>query len=124
MYNPYFTQMLNPAYLDILDCPYLNYAKSPTDVNNTPDISSPCTVPEQNVSGFIDSLKYDWESLPDDIKTEYYNKLNQLLDEVNKKPSIEKFTEKMETTYPIILSISIIVLIVLVVAGIYVFSRK
>jgi hypothetical protein len=116
--------MLNPAYLDILDCPYLNYAKSPNDINNTPDVTSKGTVPEQNVSGFIDSLKYDWESLPDDIKVEYYNKLNQLLDEVSKKPSIEKFTEKMENNTQILTIISIIVLGALIVYGIYVFSQK
>ena len=123
MYNPYFTQMLNPAYLDILDCPYLNYAKSPTDVDNTPDITSTCTVPEQNVSGFIDSLKYDWDALPQDVKNEYYNKLNQLLDEVNKKPMTEKFTEDMKNTDQIVI-ISIIVVIALILGGMYIFNRK
>ena len=62
-YNPYFTQMLNPAYLDVLDCPYLNYAKSPEE--SSVESKKQCsTVPEQNVSNFIDALKYDWESLP------------------------------------------------------------
>lgn len=98
LYNPYFTQMLNPAYLDVLDCPYLNYAKSPEEsgIESKPSHS---TLPEQNVSNFIDSLKYDWESLPKATKDEYYSKLAELM---QNKQSVENFEDSspINTDYP------------------------
>lgn len=110
LYNPYFTQMLNPGYLDILDCPYLNYAKSPSDVSNVPDFKTQhVSVPEQNVSNFIDSLKYDWESLPQSTKDEYYTKLSQMLET---KQIVENFDDESEnsinTDYPHEMTIYII----------------
>jgi hypothetical protein len=110
LYNPYFTQMLNPAYLDVIDCPYLNYARSPSDVSNLPEIKKQhVTVPVQNVSNFIDSLKYDWESLPQATKDEYYAKLHQML---QTKPLVENFDSENETSintdYPHEMSIYII----------------
>ena len=98
LYNPYFTQMLNPAYLDVIDCPYLNYAKAPSQINDKNIKKQFSTVPEQNVSDFIDSLKYDWESLPKATQEEYYNKLSQMLN----KATIENFDDitDINTAYP------------------------
>ena len=89
LYNPYFTQMLNPAYLDVIDCPYLNYSKSQEEssIESKPSHS---TIPEQNVSNFIDSLKYDWESLPKATKDEYYSKLAEL---IQNKHSVENLED-------------------------------
>lgn len=110
LYNPYFTQMLNPAYLDVIDCPYLNYAKSPINADITGDKERNVTVPEQNVSNFIDSLKYDWESLPDETKQEYYTKLSEMLES---KYMVENFenTSDINTDYPHEMSIYVIYLL-------------
>ncbi len=77
-FNPSFDQIVNPGYLDILDCPYLNYAKAPTELDHTPE-HKPQSVPQANVSDFIDGLEIEWETLPDDIKHEYYQKLSEML---------------------------------------------
>jgi len=90
--------MLNPAYLDVLDCPYLNYAKNPEE--SKIESKKPCsTIPEQNVSNFIDALKYDWESLPKATKDEYYAKLAEL---IQNKQSVENFEDSspINTDYP------------------------
>lgn len=98
MYNPYFTQMLNPAYLDVLDCPYLNYAKNPEDTSV--ELKKQClTVPEQNVSDFIDSLKYDWEALPKATKDEYYSKLAEIIQANSVSENFEDSTP-INTDYP------------------------
>lgn len=98
LYNSYFTQILNPAYLDVLDCPYLNYAKNPEE--SSIETKKQCsTVPEQNVSDFLDSLKHDWESLPEATKDEYYFKLAQMMQD---KHITENFEESptINTDYP------------------------
>ena len=98
LYNPYFTQLLNPVYLDIIDCPYLNYAKSP-EVSSVETKKQCSTVPEQNVSDFIDALMYDWESLPEATKKEYYAKLAEM---IQNKNVIENFEDSspINTDYP------------------------
>lgn len=88
LYNPYFTQMLNPGYLDIIGCPYLNYAKNP-EVALIESNDSRITVPEQNVSNFVDSLKYDWESLPKETQDEYYSALTKFMEHKNIKENLE-----------------------------------
>lgn len=99
LYNPYFTQILNPAYLDVIECPYLNYTKSPSDID-TPDLKKQCsTVPEQNVSDFIDALKYDWESLPKATKDEYYSKLAEMMQDKNVTENFEGYNA-INTAYP------------------------
>lgn len=109
LYNPYFTQMLNPAYLDVLDCPYLNYAKSPLDVNDRSVLRKRCsTVPEQNVSDFIDALKYDWESLPKKTKDEYYAKLAEM---IHNKNIVENFEDSKPDNTLYIVYFLIIILI-------------
>lgn len=122
MFNPYFTQMLNPAYLDVIDCPYLNYAKTPSPVNETP--TKQCaTVPEQNVSDFIDALKYDWESLDDETKKEYYNKMSQLM----KNNVVENFEDStsINTAYPHEMSAFIIyILIILGLLMYFLFNKR
>jgi len=104
LYNPYFTQMLNPAYLDVLDCPYLNYAKSPGDEPADDEHKKThTTVPEQNVSDFLDALKYDWESLPKNVKDKYYSKLTDMINskDSSKKPRTENFEgSSINTAYP------------------------
>lgn len=98
LYNPYFTQMLNPAYLDVIDCPYLNYAKNPEE--SSIESNKQCsTVPEQNVSDFLDSLKYDWESLPKATKEEYYSKLAQMLQDKSVIENFENLTPTINTNY-------------------------
>lgn len=98
LYNPYFTQMLNPAYLDVLDCPYLNYAKNPEE--SIIESKKQCsTLPEQNVSDFIDALKYDWEALSNETRDEYNSKLAEL---IQNKHIVENFEESspINTAYP------------------------
>jgi len=77
-FNPSFDQIVNPGYLDILDCPYLNYTKAPTELDHIPE-HKPRSVPQTNVSDFIDGLESEWETLPEDLKHEYYNKLAEML---------------------------------------------
>lgn len=97
-YNPYFKQMLNPAYLDVLDCPYLNYTKN-REESSIGSKKLDVTVPEENVSNFVDALKLDLESLPKATKDEYYYKLAELL---QNKQSVEKFEDSspINTAYP------------------------
>ena len=51
------------------------------------------------MSNFIDPLKYDWESLPQETKDEYYSKLAEL---IQNKQSVEKFEDSspINTDYP------------------------
>lgn len=114
MFNPYFTQMLNPAYLDVIDCPYLNYAKTPTEIDKPIPEVKKYNVPEENVSNFIDSLKYDWESLPQEIKDEYYFKLNELLNNENKtrKVLLKENLKENFSNWDIIFLILIITIVI------------
>ena len=77
-FNPSFDQIVNPGYLDILDCPYLNYVKAPTELDHVPE-HKPRSVPQANVSNFIDGLESEWETLPEDLKHEYYQRLSEML---------------------------------------------
>ena len=122
LYNPYFTQMLNPAYLDVLDCPYLNYARSPDEIRG--ETKKQClTVPEQNVSDFIDSLKYDWESLPKATKDEYYSKLAEMIQD---KRVIENFEDStpINTDYPSEFTLYIVYLLTIIGFVVYFLNFK
>lgn len=117
LYNPYFTQMLNPAYLDVLDCPYLNYA--PNREESSIESKKPhLTVPEQNVSNFIDSLELDLESLPKETRDEYYSKLAEL---IQNKQSVENFEDSspINTAYPH--EFALYILYFLIIIGIVVY---
>lgn len=67
-HNPYFKQ-LNPAYVDIIGCPYLNYAKNP----DASSIESYSTVSEKNVSESESSEKTRTIENLTSINTDYHN---------------------------------------------------
>ena len=91
-FNPFFAQALNPAYVDVIDCPYLNYAKAPKYVKD--EIPKPISLPEQNISGFMNSLKYDYDALPYSLKKQYEEELKKFLNDSNNKDFI---VEKMDS---------------------------
>ena len=93
-------------------CPYLNYAKSPEEshIESKPSRS---TIPEQNVSDFIDSLKYDWESLPNATKDEYYSKLAKLIQNKHLVENLED-SPPINTNYPNEFTLYIVYLLTIV----------
>ena len=81
-----FDKIVNPAFLDILDCPYLNYVKAPTELDR--------------VSGYIDG-EDGWNALPENSKREYIKTLSKMVkndssesDEINKKNMVENYPNK------------------------------
>ena len=129
-FNPSFDQIVNPGYLDILDCPYLNYAKAPTELDHTPK-HKPQSVPQANVSDFIDGLESEWETLPDDLKHEYYQKLSAMLshksynvthtqpNEVIRRHAVENYTDDDDTDKNPGLNLLLIIVIIVVIAIIW-----
>lgn len=111
-FNPFFAQALNPAYVDVLDCPYLNYAKAPKYVKD--EIPKPMSLPEQNVKGFINSLKYDYDALPNSVKEEYQKELKKFLnsDKIEDDTGVEKLSE--ESSVLLIQIIFIVISLVIV----------
>jgi hypothetical protein len=94
-YNPYFSQIVNPAYVDIIDCPYLNYEKNTLNYEKTSEHIDKedkiMTLPEENVSGFINSLKHDWDTLSPDVKQEYNDKLKTLINESHETEHLKSY---------------------------------
>jgi hypothetical protein len=100
--NNNFINLANPAYLDSIGCDYLNYARAP---NTTPDYydqgswcgTEGCLLPEENIKGFVNTVKYTFDSMDEPSKDEFRKRLSEaLLLKADKKKEV-KFEEKVET---------------------------
>lgn len=112
MFNPYFTEIVNPAYVDVVDCPYLNYAKSPSPIENQVEPNNKYKVPDTNVKAFIDSLEQDWDTLDESTKKEYEHELGRFL---SKNVKIENFNNKTDSRLDVSIDVKIIVAIIILV---------
>ena len=140
-HNTYmFDKIVNPAYLDALDCnypnyvkippeldcPYLNYVRAPTALDSVHEHNS--TSVQDNVSGYIDS-EDEWNALPENSKREYINTLSKMVkndssesDEINEKNMVENYPNKDNKWGTVIFMIIITVVVNLIMW--YVLNNK
>lgn len=115
LYNSNFLNAVNPSYIDNVGCDIFNYTKQTNPEMNIPNTIS---LPEQNVSCFLESLANDWETLHPDIQNEYYKKLNSFLS--NKTENTPQGIDYLKSDNSLnIQKIAIIVFLVLIGAGLF-----
>lgn len=113
LYNSNFSNAINPSYIDNVGCDIFNYTKQTNPEMNIPNSIS---LPEQNVSCFLESLANDWETLHPDIQAEYYKKLNSFLSDTTENTSQRIDYLKSDNSLNI-QTIAIIVFLVLIGFG-------